>query len=159
MIAPGKGVNMDRQQADLLVRELGQRLGLPELALDDGGAALIGIEGGPIVTIGYAVSTGTLELMTSLDKATLSPSVMRQALAANFAWTGTGGAAFAFDAISEALVLQRRCSMADAANGGLFAAMESLVAMAEGWSERLARSEAEQQEPSRTEIPAGMVRA
>jgi hypothetical protein len=153
---------MDKQQAGLRVRELGERLGLPDFALDDSNTAMIAIADGPIVTVGYAAAGGTLELMICLDAVALTPSVMHDALGANFAGLHTAGGAFAIDPASRALVLRRRCGDADAANGGLFAALEALVAAAEAWQRRLMSGDdmpSGRQDTSATAIPTGMVRA
>jgi hypothetical protein len=154
---------MDRQQADKLVRELGERLGLPELALEPNGVILVSIGGGEtIVTVGHSESRGTLDLMICLDTINVSTRVMLDVLAANFAWTGTEGGTFAIDPVSRMLVLQRRCDDAGIANGGLFAAFETLVATAEAWRSRLPQAMKKQNDDSETSnaaIPAGMVRA
>jgi hypothetical protein len=153
-------MSMDRQQADALVRELGVALGMPDLALDEAGTAVIAIgEGDAIVSVGFAQSAGTIELMICLDKIALTVPVMLEVLGANFAWIGSNGATFAIDGVSQALVLMRRCRAPDCANGGLFNAFGSLVATAEAWSERLVQSTSQPTEQAGTSIPAGMVRA
>jgi hypothetical protein len=156
---------MTRGQADARVRELGERIGLPELALDEGGTAVIVIgqggtvQGGTIVSVGFAQSTGTLDLMICLDSVEPSLEVALEVLGANFAWMDTDGATFAIDPVSQALVLQHRCQAADATDGGLFAAFAALIETAEAWSERLSQAASHAEESPRTAAPAGMVRA
>ena len=153
---------MDKQQADLRVRELGERMGLPELSLDHNNMATLAVEDGPRVMLGYAPASGMLELMICLDAIEVTPSIMNDVLAANFAWLHTGGGAFAIDAASQALVLQRRCSDADTANGGLLPALEALVAAAEAWRLRFVTGEgtpSPKQDTATMAIPTSMVRA
>jgi hypothetical protein len=154
---------MDKRQADALIHELGERMGLPNLALDAAGTALIAIDDGVvIVTLGYNTTAGTIEMMTCLDDIPPSGTVLMDALSANFAWIGTNGASFAVDPGSDALVLQRSCNAADVANGGLFTALEALVRSAEAWSRRLARpapQSADDRELSISPLMGGMLRA
>lgn len=153
---------MDRDQAGQRIRELGERLGIADLALDDGNTARLAIQDGPTVNVGYAAASGTLELMICLDAIAVTPSIMNDVLGANFAWRRSGGGAFAIDEASQALVLQRRCTDAEAVDGGLFAALEALVAAAEAWQRRIMGVDGDPpggQATGATVIPNGMVRA
>lgn len=150
---------MDRQQADLLVSDLGRQLGLPEFRLDEEATAIIAVGDMTIVMVGYHAAQGTIELMVCLDEIALTGPVLRDALAANFAWAGSEGATFAIDPAADALVLQRRCSAAEAADGGLFAAFEALVAAAETWSQRLATSASDRAGADEPMAAEGMLRA
>jgi Tir chaperone protein (CesT) family len=154
---------MDRKQANALIQELGERVGLPQLSLDDAGTALVAIDDGAvIVTFGHNAKAGTIEMMTCLDEIAPSGEVLLEALSANFAWFGTNGATFAVDPNSDALVLQRRCNSADVANGGLFAALEALVASAAVWSKRLTQAAATPVQESvvpTSSMMSGMLRA
>ena len=156
---------MDKQRADQRVRELGERMGIPALALDEGNSALIGIENGPVLSVGYAAASGTLQIMVTLDGVAISPSAMYEALGANFAFAETGGGSFAIESKSQALVLQRRLGDSDAEHGGLFAAVEALVAAADAWQlKRLtgggsASSSSSSGAQAASAIPSGMVRA
>ena len=147
---------MDRDQATVFLREFGAHIGIPELAFDDEGTALIVIDNGPIVTMGHSAHTGTLELMVCLDEVIVTLPVMREALSANFMAAGTSHIVFAVT--GNTLVLQRSCSEVEAADGGFIAAVEALVRTADAWSERLIALGT----PSASEaphVPAGMMRA
>ena len=151
---------MDRQQADLLVSALGQQLGLPELKLDEEATAIVVVGSQTIVMIGYHAQRGTIELAACLDEVALTGPALRDALAANFAWVGSEGATFAIDPRADALVLQRRCTAAQSADGGLFTAFEALVESAETWTKRLASSTADRPaEPAGAMPLGGMMRA
>ena len=147
---------MDRERASIVVRELGTHIGSPDLGLDESNTAVIALDKGPAMTVGFSAVTGTLELMIYLDHIPLSAPVMLAVLSANFVCGATEGAVFAVT--GDVLVLQRSCNDTDAANGGFVAAAESLVATASAWSERLAAIAAPS-EPGPAHVPAGMVRA
>jgi hypothetical protein len=130
---------MDRAQAEALVTELGQQLGIESLALDARGSCTLAIdEEAVIVTIGHKARTGTIDLMICLDEIEATGARLVRVLGANFAWLGTGGATFALEPGSGALILQRRLVDQELQHGGLGRALQSLVAMAETWTRQLA---------------------
>ena len=134
---------MDRDRAAALVAELGTRLGIPGLALDERGSATLAIDDGAvIVTLGHNPGAGTIDLMVCLDEVEPSGAQLGRLLAANFGWTATEGAAFALEPASGALVLQRRCSADELGRRGLPNILEGFVATAEAWAERLAAAPA-----------------
>jgi hypothetical protein len=130
---------MDRQQVESAVRDLGARLGLPDLALDEEATTLV-LSGDILVTLGHNAGAGTIELMACLDTVALSVPVMIEALSANFAWQGAQGANFAIVPGSESLVLRAHSTAEQAAGDGLLHALDALVTAAKTWSERLAPS-------------------
>jgi hypothetical protein len=130
---------MDRSQADAVVADLGARLGLAGLALDEGGVATLTLDDGAlVVSIGHAPNAGALDLMISLEGVEVTGArVAEVLLAANFGWRAAGGGAcFAVEPSSGALVLQRRC--ADEDGPRLHDILESLLVAAETWAARLA---------------------
>jgi hypothetical protein len=134
---------MDRDQADALIAALGAAIGIPELALDDGGICTLSIgEGELIVNLGHDRDAGTIELMTCLDAVADAAPLAATLLQANFGWRGTSGACFAVEPASGALVLQRRVTAAEATQAGLRPALEDLVVAARSWAPRLAEAPA-----------------
>jgi hypothetical protein len=134
---------MDQGQAKTLVAELGARLGIEGLALDERGGATIAIDDGEvIVSLGYNPGAGTIDLMACLDEVEPSGAQLGRLLAANFGWTVTEGAAFALEPASGALVLQRRCSADEISRRGLSNILEGFVATAAAWAKRLAAAPA-----------------
>jgi hypothetical protein len=130
---------MDRTEADALVARLGQVLGIAGLALDEGGVCTLAIDDGAVVvSLGHNAGAGTLDLMTCLDEVVPDGRLASRLLQANFGWHGTGGAGFAIEPVTGALVLQRRLCAAEAEGNGLAGALEALVAAAQAWSRRLA---------------------
>ena len=129
---------MDRDQVDTLVTRLGEGLGIPDLALDDAGTCTLVIDNGAvIVNLGHNSGAGALDLMTCLDRVEPSSPNLMQLLGANLGWRATGGATFAVEPTSGAVMLQRRLTANDATDEGLKSALESLIAAAEVWTARL----------------------
>lgn len=134
---------MDRAAADRHVAELGERLGLPDLALGEDGMCILSIEDGALLpTIGHNARTGTLDLMICMDEAVPSGRQLYRLLAANFAWTQSEGATFAVEPASGALVVQRRCTADDIGQGGLMPVLEGLATLAARWAGQVADDEA-----------------
>ena len=129
---------MERAQADILMAELGDRLGVPAMALDADGMALLSIDGDAVVVgVRYDQQSGAIDLRAGLDDMVPSPARLGRALSANFSWQLTGGAILALDAATGRLELRRRCSGADLDSGRLNEALEDLVADAVAWSKAL----------------------
>lgn len=129
---------MDRGQVDTLISRLGEGLGMPDLALDESGTCTLVIDNGAvIVNLGHNRGAGALDLMTCLDRVELSAPNLTQLLGANLGWRATGGATFAVEPTSGAVMLQRRLTAGDATDEGLKAAIESLIAAAEVWTRHL----------------------
>ena len=155
---------MDRSQADALVSELGEQLGIAGLALDESGSCTLAIDDGAVVlSLGHNPGASSIDLMICLDDIDTTRLQLRRVLLANFGWLTTAGASFALEPMSGALVLQRRCTAADLGHGGLRAVVESLVGSAEGWSKRLAAladsdGAGRPPEPEGVRFAAGMVR-
>jgi hypothetical protein len=129
---------MDRGQADILVGDLAQQLGVPTLALDENGMCILAIdEGKVIVSIGYNRAAGSLDLMVCLDRVDPSPARVATALRANFERASGSAASLAAEPSTGAFVLQRRWFTPDLGDGGLPAAVLSFIDEAEAWTARL----------------------
>ncbi len=126
---------MNRAQADILVSDLAQAMGMQALALDESGMATLSV-GELIVTLGHNAAADSLDLMACLDVIDATPARVAEALMANYA-NGAGGVTFATEPETGALVLQRRCLESDFGDGGLPAAFAGFVNDAEAWSRRL----------------------
>jgi hypothetical protein len=120
---------MQRAEADRLVAELGRYLGLPDLALDEGGTCTLLTEDGALApTLGHNRATGTIDLMICLDGLRPGDTQLRSLLTANF---GTPeGHSFALLPATGALVLQRRCAPHEL-GGGLLPPLTRLIAAAD----------------------------
>ena len=130
---------MDRAQADILVGDLAQHMGIPALALDENGMCIVTLgerEGGAIVSLGFNADAGSIDLMTCL--ADVDPTFERivEALAANLG--RAGGSVLAAEPSTGAFVLQRRCSGPDLGDGGLPGALLAFVEEAKAWTHWLA---------------------
>jgi hypothetical protein len=129
---------MDRARADTLIAELGAKLGLAAMALDETGNCSLSIDGGAVtVRISFREETGMFDFTTRLEHLTPKPAHLARALGLNFCWQANGGATFALDPLSGRLVLGRRCPATDLDLAGLNTVLEKLVGHALAWSKIL----------------------
>lgn len=150
---------MDRNDADRLVADLGRKLGLPDLALDEAGTCILATEDGTMIpTLGHNAGAGSIDLMLCLDEVVPGPAQLGGLMAGNFGWPG--GLCFATEPASGALVVQRRCSAHDLAEG-LLPVLTGLVGAARAVAERLAQQASEMGVPAAVRQTSfqGMIRA
>ena len=144
---------MDRKQAERLIAELGQLIGLPGLALDANGTCRVSFEAAASsVALAHYPRAGELHLVAGLDNLEPSPRRLAEALAANFCWRPAGGAVFGFDPASGRLVLEQRCPN-DVHADELARTMRGFVTQLVGWTERLTRIGDESPAPAADERP------
>lgn len=129
---------MEKAQADILIAELGDRLGIPAMALDAEGVAVVSIDDDLVVVgVRYDQQSGAIDLRAGLDDVPASPARLSRMLAANFSWQQTRGAIFALDAANGRLELRRRLAGERLDGGQLNEALEDLVADAIAWTKAL----------------------
>ena len=129
---------MNREQADIVVADLGRHLGIAGLALDESGMGILALEDGALViAIGHNPRRGSIELMTCLADVEPSPARSLAALRGNFGLEKPGCETIGVDPASGAFVLQRRYLGQDLVEGGLIGALEGLVDNAKAWTRRL----------------------
>jgi hypothetical protein len=132
---------LDRNQADLLLADLGKQVGIDGLALDEGGACRLSFNDGTVVVdIAFDEEAGVVGLESSLGVAP-TPDRLKRALAANFCWLEVGGAIFGVDRLANRLVLRRRCLVADLDLASLTTALRGLVAQTQAWTKLLGELE------------------
>jgi hypothetical protein len=131
---------MERAEADRLIAELGDALGMPDLALDANGVCSLVIDGALVPTFGHNPRAGSLDMMICLDGVIPDAALMRDLLEANFGWLD--GFGYALSPASGALVLQRRCTPHDC-RGGLRPLLEALLGAAERMAKASSRPAAE----------------
>ena len=130
-----------RTNIDAAVANLGQAMGM-DLKLNENRACRLVFDGNLAVDIeAPALLPETLVMTCSLSKGI--PPDSREAfyqslLEANFFARGTGGGVMAYDEDREELVLQRMLAINSADEQDIVNALESLLAYAESWIERLA---------------------
>lgn len=146
---------MERAQADILMAELGDRLGIPAMAFDAEDTAVLSIDGDSVlVEVRYDQRSGAIDLVAGLHDVVPSPARLNRALAANFSWQQMRGAIFAFDAATGRLQLRRRCAGDRLDSGLLNEVLEILVADAIAWSKALPDlSEDDTSAPTPAELP------
>ena len=143
---------MDRSQATLLIAELGQRLGVSDMALSNGSCLLSLDSGAVVVSIRHDEPSGTFELMAGHDDVELSPARLAKALAANFCWRPVDGALFSLDPISRRLVLRRTCSGDGLDVAALMTLLDRFVKHTMAWTKILGEI-AEEQEAAPQDEP------
>jgi hypothetical protein len=152
---------VDRTHADKLVAELGSRLGLPALALDDADSCSLSIDDGAVtVRISYTEETDMFDFGTRLERLAPQPVQMARALGLNFCWQANAGAIFALDRLSGRLELNRRCLASDLDLAGFNTALEKLVGHAIAWTKILGDMKQEQSaapaDAAGTRMPMGV---
>jgi hypothetical protein len=129
---------MDRAQADLLIVELGDKLGVADLTPDASGAAGLSVdEGALLLRIAFDEATGGFDLSTPLAAVAASPSRLARALGANFCFQPAAGGTFGLDPAGNMLILQMHCPGAELDCERLVGALERLAAQAEAWTKVL----------------------
>ncbi|THF64111.1 type III secretion system chaperone [Pseudothauera rhizosphaerae] len=129
---------MDTNQATQWIADLGQQLGIGELALNEDGVCTLSIDDGRwLVIIGYHPSEGGLRLMICVDDLIPDAGQLAELMTAHFAWRESAGTTFALAPGSGALVLQRQVSDVQLAAIDLADTVALLVDCAEAWTARL----------------------
>jgi hypothetical protein len=142
---------MDRSQANAQISHLGQDLGLPDLALDEGGVCMITVgDDALVVSLGHDAAGG-VRVMVCLNDVTPAGAQLAELMAANFGGAQTEGGTFALAPVTGALVLQRRCGTDDLQAGGLTAVVVGLATAARAWRARLQEKSASSE--SHTHMP------
>lgn len=150
---------MERTEADRLVAELGDRLGIAGLKLDGSGTCTLFIDEGKFIpTLGHNPGAGSIDMMVCIDDLVPNAAQLSSLMAANFGWTD--GACFAVEPSSGALVVQRRCTPHQLGNG-LLPHLEALIGVAEAASTRLRRivPATDLDDEGIGALPGGMLRA
>jgi len=151
---------VDRAHADKLVAEMGSRLGLADLALDDSDSCSLSIDDGAVtVRISYTKETDMFDLSTRLERLAPQQAHLARALGLNFCWQANAGAIFSLDRLSGRLALNRRCMAADLDLAGFTGALEKLVGHAIAWTKILGDMKDEaaaRADPAPAGVPLGV---
>ena len=119
----------DREQVQVLLRDLGGLVGLPELGLDADGHCSLVFDGRVEVDLAYAEGDDRLTVAALLGRLPADAPAERylELLDANFFWRGTEGATLGVERDSGTVVLLEALPLAGLDIGGLDRAMESLA--------------------------------
>jgi hypothetical protein len=154
---------VDRTHAEKLVTELGSKLGVPGMALDDADSCSLSLDDGVVtLRISYTEETDMFDFSARLDGLAPKPVHMARALGLNFCWQANAGATFALDARSSRLTLNRRCPAAELDLPGFSTALEKLAGNAIAWTKILgdmkeeAESSAAQSDAAAVRMPIGV---
>lgn len=136
---------MDRSQANAHIAQLGQVLGLSDLALDEEGVCMLALGDDELfVTLGLD-ALGGLRLMICLDDVVPEGGQLAELMAENFSPARTEGGVFALLPETGALVLHRRCGEDEFKAGGLADVVAGLARVARHWRARLQAPQAPQE--------------
>lgn len=146
---------------DAILNELGAIIGLPRLALGEGGDPChLSFDGKIVVSISLDPTSDDLVLATPVGFATGSDTqVLVRLLDANFAGRGTRGATLARDAETGGIVLSLRLPVAGLRIATLERRLVDFVATAEGWTAHIAFPDADRSAvPGDFVMPEGAIR-
>ena len=130
----------DREQVQVLLRDLGGLVGLPELGLDADGHCSLVFDGRVEVDLAYAEGDDRLTVAALLGRLPVDAPAERylELLDANFFWRGTEGATLGVERDSGTVVLLEALPLAGLDIGGLERHLDVFVATAETWVQALA---------------------
>jgi hypothetical protein len=122
---------------------MGERLGMPDLALDGAGCCQLVFDEQWIVTLLWETSTQRLSLhcpvCSSEDVAGLSSKTLLAMLKGNFFGLGSGGITLSV-APDDRVHVHMALSLSDVLGGNAYNALDMLLTRAEMWAERLNRA-------------------
>ena len=126
--------------ASSLITLFGQEAGIP-LALNEAGTVSLAVESGPVLHLEHDPQADVLHCYVVLGQTPADPmrrqAVFREMLAANAFGRDTGGSTLGLDEVTGELLLSRRLELAHADTAWLRTVMESMVAVARHWQQRL----------------------
>lgn len=129
---------MERPKADLLITELGSKLGVADLTLDAFGRTGLTIDDGAMVLrIAFDEASGGFDVSAPLSEVEPTPARLARALSASFCWRPAAGGTFGLDPGRNELALRRHCPDAGLDASGLLEVLGSLVTQAEDWTKAL----------------------
>jgi hypothetical protein len=136
---------MSRGTADACLIELGKRMGMPALQLDDAGCCQLWIDERWLVTLVAEPNGNRLWLNCPVSAPHSADAIAASALVAmlkgNF--MGQSGAAMVAAGPDGRIYLQHAANLNDSVAGDIYNAIEHLVNAAEKWSVRIARGSGE----------------
>jgi hypothetical protein len=129
----------DPRQVQLLLHDLGKRIGISDLTLNESGRCELTIND----SLPIEISAGdddriVIAALIGEMAADAPPAQYAMLLDANFFWRGTNGATLAVDRDSRAVVLIEGVSLAGLDAPGLEMRLGSFVNSAQAWMDRLA---------------------
>ena len=143
--------------ASSLIALFGQEAGVV-LTLNEAGTASLAVESGPVVYLEHDAQADVLHCYVVLGQAPADPmrrhDVFRQMLAANAFGRDTEGATLGLDEITGELLLSRRLELSRADTAWLRTTVESMVAVAAEWQQRLSGAAADTTSAAGAALPA-----
>lgn len=126
--------------AEKLVAQIANVIGLPSLRLDPRGLARIRIEGSPDLCLELDKAADCLHLYSTIAPAsgTLEPALAEALLCGNAFGKATGGATLGLDRLGSEIILCHRLESSDLHPSTLLDIFERFVAAADHWIRELA---------------------
>ena len=152
---------MSEQVARELLRELGTRIQLPMLDLDDAGNSCIDVDEAYVINLEYDADEDALLMYTWLGHVPESNTaeVLRRLLSANHFWTETEGATLSVEEETNGIVLIDRSRCQDFDIDSFESRMQGYMSVVERWLKILDGSEEEPELREDVAPPPGFLRA
>jgi hypothetical protein len=135
-VQPGKHIVTNRQQAETLLSQLGNSLGIPQLAFDTRNACLLMFDRVTTVNIVFEPNSAALLLMSYLGP-TPNSGGLKAMLAANYLWRATQGSTLALDPTAQSVALIARFESSQLEYERFRSALTVFVDAAEHWRQEL----------------------
>jgi Tir chaperone family protein CesT len=134
-----------------VIREFGEKIGIPQLAFDDRGFCQLAFDDRTVVQIQANDEAGTcvlFSLVATLEQSDRLP-IYESLLQANLFWSGTDGATLGVEPQTGSVFLARQLPQQVMNLPTFETMMESFVSMVEFWAEELARPRQPLDDPMR----------
>lgn len=143
-----------------LFAELGQQLGMAELALDDNNHCILNIDEGSDIHLEYLESEDLLLMVTALPPALEKhqAKIFETLLKGNYLWQDSYGATLAIHPETDAIILEHKMRTDAIEPGSLQDHIAGLDTLARAWEERIGDiiAEQESQATANTTTPQDM---
>ncbi|NIZ02152.1 type III secretion system chaperone [Thalassospira lucentensis] len=138
-----------------LFAELGQQLGMAELALDENNHCILNIDDGNDIHLEYLESEDLLLLVSALPPAAEKhqAKIYDILLKGNYLWQDTYGATLAIHPETDAIIIEHKMRIDAIEPGSLQDHIAGLDTLVRAWEERIGEVVAEQDTPSSDTAP------
>lgn len=130
---------MNKQNFLSILHNVGQRIHLEDLELDEDNFCSIGFDDDLIVTISYEERSNMLLIFGQLGKISpeLEEDIYPKLLKANYFWQGTSGATLGVDDQTHEVILSYRLNVPNLTSDQLYQLLEEFVNLVDLWKKNL----------------------
>ncbi|NJN48094.1 MAG: type III secretion system chaperone [Candidatus Competibacteraceae bacterium] len=147
---------MSKSHMQHLTDELGDAIGLPDLALDEKDFVCIVSEDGVVLNLDYFEDEDTLVMYTTVGEIPDDKrlKLYQEMLRANFFWETTAGATLCLDPEIDLALLMANVTVADMSLPQLMNILDHFTKLAWAWSDRIRALIGEQQDAAERPVQA-----